>query len=392
MALEGTFKDFHIADILQLIGLQRKSGMLTLEGEEDTLSLTFQDGAVVWVQSTRVPWEQRITGPLLARGLLKPTQLQEALDLRKESGKKLPTILAEKGYLQKKDWDSILIQEVTEAAYHPFRWPSGRYRFVSQPTMDSPEGRIGPLSAESVLMEGIRRVDGWPLIRERIPSAAMVFKVGSRATMLSPRNIEPGEVKMLDLVDGKRTVQELTDASGLGEFEAMRSLASLVAAGAIAPVGPIPVAAGPIEGPEVRPAPSLPVRVAAGPPVWLPGLVSALAAAWLLALLLLLRVEPLGLFPLSRGRAASLDRVRIARAQADLNQITRDVDRYVAATGAYPTSLDVLAALDRSLGRRLQDPWGHPYQIRWSETGVSVISVGPDGRVGTPDDLSGGDG
>jgi hypothetical protein len=391
MALEGTFKDFHIADILQLIGLQRKSGMLTLEGEEDTLSLTFQDGAVVWVQSTRVPWEQRITGPLLARGLLKPAQLQEALDLQKESGKKLPTILAEKGYLPKREWDSLLIQEVTEAAYRPFRWTSGRYRFVSQPTMDPPEGRIGPLSAESVLMEGIRRVDEWPMIRERIPSTAMVFKVGSRATKLTPRNIEPGEVKMLDLVDGKRTVQELTDDSGLGEFEAMRSLASLVEAGAIASVGPIPVAVAPTEAPEMRPAPSLPVRAPAGPPVWLPRLVWAFAAAWLVALLLLLRVEPLGLFPLSRGRAVPLDRVRIARARADLDEITRDVDRYVAATGTYPTSLDVLATLDRSLGRRLQDPWGHPYQIRWSETGASVVSGGPDGRVGTPDDLSGGD-
>ena len=94
MALEGTFKDFHVADIVQLIGLQRKTGVLTLEGEEDTLSLTFQDGAVVWVQSTRVPWEQRLTGPLLARGLLKPAQLQEALSLQKETGKKLHLVLA----------------------------------------------------------------------------------------------------------------------------------------------------------------------------------------------------------------------------------------------------------------------------------------------------------
>src|SRR3972149_6356390 len=150
MALEGTFKDFHIADILQLIGLQRKSGMLTLEGEEDTLSLTFQDGAVVWVQSTRVPWEQRLAGPLLARGLPKPGPAPGALR--------------------------------------------------------PPEGRVGPLSAESVLMEGIRRVDEWPMIRERVPSTAMVFKVGSRATKLTPRNIEPGEGKMLDLVGGQRTV------------------------------------------------------------------------------------------------------------------------------------------------------------------------------------------
>jgi hypothetical protein len=390
MALEGTFRDFHIADIVQLIGLQRKSGTLTLEGEDETLTVTFQDGAVVWAQSGRDPWERRIAHVLTLRGLVTSAQLQEALTAQKDSKKKLPTILAERGFLQKKDWESVLAQEVEEAVYRPFRWAAGRYRFVPE-AADLAEGKIGPLGAENVLMEGIRRVDEWPMILEKIPSTAMVFKVGSRATKLTPRNIEPGEVKMLDLVDGKRTVQELTDASGLGEFEAMRSLASLVEAGAIASVGPIPVAVAPTEAPEMRPAPSQPIRAPAGPPVWLPRLVWAFAAAWLVALLLLLRVEPLGLFPLSRGRAAPLDRVRIARARADLDEITRDVDRYVAATGSYPTSLDVLASLDRSLGRRLQDPWGHPYQIRWSETGASVVSAGPDGRVGTPDDLSGGD-
>ncbi len=399
MALEGTFKDFHVADIVQLVGLQRKTGILTLEGEEDTLSLTFQEGAVVWAQSTRIPWEQRITGPLLARGLLKSAQLQEAVTLQKETGRKLPTILAERGFLQKKEWDSILAQEVEDAIYRPFRWPSGRYRFVSQPTVDPPEGRIGPHSAESILMEGIRRVDEWPMIRERVPSTAMVFKVGSRAIKLIPKNIEPGEVKMLDLVDGKRTVQELVDASGLGEFEAMHSLAALVGAGAIAPTGPIPAPGlapmpdlGTVEAADVPAAASLPASVPAAPPTWLPWLAWALAGVWLLAMPMLLGVEPLGLIPLSSGRAESLDRVRIARAQADLAELARDLERYVAATGGYPASLEVLAARDPSLGRRLQDPWGHPYQIRRTEAGASVITSGPDGRIGTSDDLSTGDG
>ena len=34
MALEGTLKDFSLADIFQLIGLQRKTGVLTLRGKD----------------------------------------------------------------------------------------------------------------------------------------------------------------------------------------------------------------------------------------------------------------------------------------------------------------------------------------------------------------------
>lgn len=392
MALEGTFKDFHIADIVQLIGLQRKTGTLTLEGEEDTLTVTFQDGAVTWAQSTRVPWDQRMAKVLVPRGLLTPVQLQEALIIQKESKKKLNAILAERGLLQKKEWDSVLAREVEEAVYRPFRWASGRYRFVSQPAVDLAEGKIGPLPAENLLMEGIRRVDEWPMILEKVPSTAMVFKVGSQLGKPNPKQVEPNEVKMLDLVDGERTVQELVDASGLGEFEAMRGLASLVGAGAITSIGPIP-AAVPIEAPAMRVMPSLLTRATVGPPPWIARAAWGVAAAWLLVCLVLFRAEPLGLFPLSASRAASLDRVRALQAQADLAELARDVERYVATAGEYPTSLEALGSLARSL----RDPWGHPYQIRRADPragavgGVSVISGGPDGRIGTSDDIAVGE-
>ena len=35
MALEGTFSDFGLAEIFQLIGLQKKTGVLTVRGGED---------------------------------------------------------------------------------------------------------------------------------------------------------------------------------------------------------------------------------------------------------------------------------------------------------------------------------------------------------------------
>ena len=47
MALEGTIKDFGLADILQLIGIQRKTGILVLEREGENVELKFLDGNVV---------------------------------------------------------------------------------------------------------------------------------------------------------------------------------------------------------------------------------------------------------------------------------------------------------------------------------------------------------
>jgi hypothetical protein len=382
MALEGTFKDFHIADIVQLIGLQRKTGALTLEGQDETLTLTFQDGGVVWAQSARTPWEQRVAQVLVARGLVTPLQLQAALTAQKGDKKKLSVLLEEKGFLPKKDWDSVLAREVEEAVYRPFRWTAGRYRFVPQPSVDLGEGRIGPLGAENVIMEGIRRVDEWPMVLEKIPSMAMVFKVGAGAGRLIPKQVEPAEVQMLDLVDGQRTVRELVDCSDLGEFEGMRGLASLVAAGAIASVGPIPVV--PPETPAARPVAHLPARIPIEPPRWIAWLAWSLAAVWLLVAMVVFRAEPLGLWPLSATRAESLDHVRSLRAQADIADLERDLEIWAARTGEYPSSLEALGIV----GKSFRDPWGHPYQIRRTGLGVSILSGGPDGRVGTPDDLA----
>ncbi len=381
MALEGTFKDFHIADIVQLIGLQRKTGTLTLEGEEDTLTVLFQDGAVAWAQSTRLPWEQRMAHVLVARGLLTPAQLQEALRLQRDTRKKLSLILAERRFLQPETWNEVLALEVEEVLYRPFQWTAGRYRFVSQPSVDLPEGKIGPLQAERLLLEGIRRVDEWPMIRQKVPSPAMVLKLNPQAGTVTPKQIEPNQVKMLDIVDGKRSVQELVDASGLGDFEATHSLAGLVEAGVISPVGPVPA---PAEGPAAPVALTLQARGRPGPPSWLPRVAWGAAIAWLAVCVVFFGWEPSGLFPLSVRRASSLNDVRALRARADLAQLVGALERYLATTGEIPSSLEVLSPL----GRPISDPWGHPYQIRRSGAGVTLLSAGPDGRIGTSDDLS----
>jgi hypothetical protein len=400
MALEGTFKDFHVADIVQLIGLQRKTGTLTLEGEEDTLAIAFQDGAVTWAQSTRVPWEQRMLQVLEARGLVTAAQLQEALNAQKEGKQKQSVVLAEKGILQKKDWDAVLAREVEEAVFRPFRWSTGRYRFAPEGSVGVAEGKIGPLGAENVLMEGIRRVDEWPMILGKIPSRAMVLKVGSGVGNIYAKKVEPNEVKMLDLVDGKRTVQELVDASELGEFEAMRNLASLMTTGAVVSVGPVPTATvTSVEVPATRVAAALPLRAPTPYRAWVARLLWGMAGVWLLASAILFRMEPSGLWPLSRSRMASLDRVRSLRARADLAELTLDVEQYVVNMGEYPTSLEALGAYRRPV----RDPWGHLYQIRRAGTGDGadtsfgtggakrVFSGGPDGRSDTPDDIAEGD-
>src|SRR6266498_1159934 len=97
MALEGTLKDFSLADIFQLIGLQRKTGVLTLRAKDDTVTVTFLDGKVVGADSLSHRLENRLGSVLIKSGLLTNEQLNHALAIQKETLQRLGFVLTHYG-------------------------------------------------------------------------------------------------------------------------------------------------------------------------------------------------------------------------------------------------------------------------------------------------------
>ena len=53
IALRGNLKDFGIAEVFQLIGQQRKTGLLEISAKGRQVCLAFSDGAVVRAPSCR---------------------------------------------------------------------------------------------------------------------------------------------------------------------------------------------------------------------------------------------------------------------------------------------------------------------------------------------------
>jgi hypothetical protein len=66
MALKGTLKDFGIADILQFIGQQQRSGILHLKAKQNETSIGFKNGAIVSVENSKRK-SKDLLGKLLVR-------------------------------------------------------------------------------------------------------------------------------------------------------------------------------------------------------------------------------------------------------------------------------------------------------------------------------------
>lgn len=275
MALEGTLADFGIGEILQLIGSQQKTGILFVEGtgETEEVQVFFRGGKVIRCDVARRDKRDLIGNMMAAAMVISREQLGAALDTQKKTLKRVGDILVEEGTVTPE-----LLQEFTELQTREtlgrlFQWKKGKYRFDGKPPGFA-RPNITPIACENLLMEGVRMMDEWPLIQARINNPDTVFKAiktiadseseaealdrilddafsefvdrtSPPADQSQPRskqaNATAGKLTRNDrrtfaYVDGKRTVAQLIDMTRLGEFEACKSLLSLLTEGYIAPV------------------------------------------------------------------------------------------------------------------------------------------------------------
>ncbi len=265
MALKGTLKDFGIADILQLIGQQQKTGVLYVKSKAEEVEVSFLNGNVVRAQSKTRKSKELLGAMLVDSGLVAQEDLDQALEVQRRTLKRLGDILVSEGKLLADDLSDLTQLQTTETLYKLFAWKNGTYEFVQQDVEPDPAaGR--PIRPESVLMEGFRRIDEWPQVHRLIPSFSLAFErlrplltpalpkdarpedidraldaalvVGAEAQEHAAGNVGPAEQQLYRLADPGLTVQRLIDLSRLGEFETCKALSNLVEAGYLATVTP----------------------------------------------------------------------------------------------------------------------------------------------------------
>ncbi len=270
MALKGTLKDFGIAEILQLIGQQAKSGILHLEARDDVIHIAIAEGNVVRAEAAGRKARDRLGTLLVRADIISKEELEYALEVQTKSLRRLGDVLVELGFVSKQDLREMTALQTTETVYRLFHWKSGTYEFEPG-DVEWDRETVTPLRAESVLMEGFRQVDEWPLIRKKIGSTAMTFE---RLKALDPektggRKLEAKEGEDVDAAfdafgDGEgekkrgpefssigrnerrvhglavpgRTVEKIVDLSRLGEFETCKALFALVNQGYLKPLAP----------------------------------------------------------------------------------------------------------------------------------------------------------
>lgn len=231
MALEGSIKDFGVADILQLISQQQKTGILLVEQQEVSAEVCFAGGSITETRSSRQT--ARLEEILVKSGLLPADTLKRVTEKTKETFEHLGHILLREGLVKKEDIEHILLTQIYETFYDILQWREGTYRFIPQ-NVKADRALVQVPSLESILLDVLRMIDEWPDIKSNLHSFAYVFgKVPGK----TDEELEPDEALVYGFIDGKKTVQEIIDGSILGRFPACKIMVGLLERGYVHLVG-----------------------------------------------------------------------------------------------------------------------------------------------------------
>ena len=369
VGLSGNLQDFGLADVFQLIGQQRKTGILELTSKKARVQVVFDRGSVV----SAAPAGGRAGDPdplgdmLVRCGLLTRDRTTQAEAACKTSAQSFARVISDRHWLREQEVARVQDVLTKDTLFEVLRWANGSFDFRAQ-AVEHEREHASLLGAEQILMDGLRMIDEWRELARRVPSDHTIFERFGRfesyagsAGDESPARIETAR-KLFSLIDGRLSVRRIIDLALIGSFEGMRTLTAMQDAGLIKP----------LEGNSRRAAALRRAgeRGLSGLELLRHGAAALLPFAVLAALVLMSaqRPAPEPLQEISRSSLASLREGHATR------QLRAAIDTYRLLENRWPEQLDELAARGLVPASTLATPEGRPYYLAHRPQGLILLA------------------
>ncbi len=242
MAFKGTLREFKVPDILQLISLQKKTGILTFTSSDGFITLIFENGLIIGVDAFPKKLETRVGHVLVKQDLVSEEMLQRALVIQKRTNQKIGEILLSMGLIGKETIAEALKNQAIEVILSLFKWKKGEYNFKIMNSLDDSLRTIDPIATDNLIMEGVQMLDEWPFIKELIPDDKLIFEpipietknieitLEDREEIQSEDKISISETEanILKYINGVNSVKDLVEKGVFTEYKVYKSLYNLI--------------------------------------------------------------------------------------------------------------------------------------------------------------------
>jgi hypothetical protein len=234
--LEGSLERFEVPDLLTLLNMGRRTGVLVLEREDQETKLFLREGKPVFANSTRE--DLRLGNMLVRMGRVKAPDMERVL--QQQAGGRIGQLLLSGQLLGEEELASFLKVQVSEVIFDTFGWRNGGFCFFDRV--------LPPLTAvtlemdlQNLLMEGVRRLDERSRLADVFPDLNLVVEA-----LVNPERVKQSvtltqeEWQVFFLVDGRRSLSEICRLAGNpDELATLQILHNLVQAKFVSVVAPL---------------------------------------------------------------------------------------------------------------------------------------------------------
>jgi hypothetical protein len=203
--------------------MQRQTGALSVATRSAEVTLYLHDGNLDLVISRGMHDEFLISRYLVQRGWISRANLEEIIADRTGPSMLLGERLVAAGVLEPNQVKEALRRQSCELVYEVVRWTSGWFSFVLGATHPAAVQASLGLSTSALAVEGFRRVDEWRLIEGSFNFTDILYRDEAALTRLGNHaELTRLEQAVLAVIDGKRTVRQVVEASKASSFEACK--------------------------------------------------------------------------------------------------------------------------------------------------------------------------
>jgi len=198
-----------LPDMLATIHRHGVPGVLNCASGELTKNVHFDGGDIIFASSSDI--EESLGESLLKEGLITEDELRLSSDeLRRSPGLRHGTVMVQMGFLEPHQLGSAVRRQVENIVWSLFAWTEGAVTFRVGRFRDDEVYKI-QVPTTTAILQGCRHLSDPKEVTARLGGRRSVLQPATRPDHLVGFELEGDEQKLLDLVDGKRSLYELCE-------------------------------------------------------------------------------------------------------------------------------------------------------------------------------------
>lgn len=164
MSLIGSLEDLALGDILQILSLSRRSGILYLTRNNEEGKIVFMEGQIISASNNANPND--ILGLLYEKGIINKNKLEDIKDqINTKKITDVKAFLLKSRFVSTENLEGVIQNYINDVIFNFFSWEDGNFDFeVTENLKDvyqpNAEGYLAvPLNPQYVAIEGARKLD-----------------------------------------------------------------------------------------------------------------------------------------------------------------------------------------------------------------------------------------